>query len=51
MTDIAPLVGRSLSEPEWADFEAVVAQWTSKLAEDAKRPPPKCNILVEEEAK
>ena len=39
MTDIAPLVGRSLSEPEWADFEAVVAQWTSKLAEDAKRPP------------
>ena len=39
MTDIAPLVGRSLSEPEWADFEAVVAQWTSKLAEDVKRPP------------
>lgn len=34
MADIAPLCNRSLSETEWADFEDILAKWTTKLAED-----------------
>ena len=34
MAAIAPLCNRSLSETEWADFEDILAKWTTKLAED-----------------
>ena len=34
MADIAPLCNRSLSETEWADFEDILAKWTTKLAKD-----------------
>jgi len=39
MADIAPLCNRDLSEAEWADFETILARWSTKLAEDVKRPP------------